>query len=435
MQTGFSSDRLTDPRIREANDILRSCVHCGFCLATCPTYLLLGDELDSPRGRIYLAKQILEQERGPTPIEVTHLDRCLTCRSCMTTCPSGVDYARLIDRARITGERLGRRPLARGLTRRMVATLATRPMALRLATLAGRLVRPFRSLATDRLRALLDAAPERLTPPSPIERPQVCRAEGHRRRRVALLTGCAQQVLRPQINEATVRILTRHGCEVVIAPGAGCCGAVVRHFGWEDEATRAARRNIAAWIGAAETGGLDAIVFNASACGLEIKDYGHLLQHDGEWAAAARRIAGLAREVGEILLELGLTAKAEAEGADGLVVAHHLACTMQHGLRLRTPGRTLLAAAGFRVREPAEGHICCGAAGTYSILEPKLSGRLRQRKLAHLDALLPDVIAADNIGCIDHLAKGTSVPVVHTVELLDWATGGPRPAGLGIRRP
>jgi glycolate oxidase iron-sulfur subunit len=427
MQTEFTAAQLADPQLEEANAILRTCVHCGFCLATCPTYLILGDELDSPRGRIYLAKEILETGRPATPQVVKHLDRCLTCLSCMTTCPSGVDYAHLIERARVDVESRSSRRLGDRLLRRFLALLVPYPSRFRIAVAGGKLARPFRRLMPGRLKAMVAMAPRRIGMPSPVDKPQVFPAVGPRRKRVTLLPGCAQQVLRPQINEASVRVLTRHGCEVVVARGSGCCGAVVLHMGEEAAARRTAKDNIAAWLKEIEGDGLDAIVFNASGCGVSLKDYGHLLRHDPQWAEPARRVAAISKDISEVLLGLNLR---PAVPEPNITVAYHMACSMQHGLGLRGPAKQLLAAMGFDVREPAEAHICCGSAGSYSVLEPELADRLRTRKVSHLEAVRPNVIAAGNIGCINHIAAATAIPVVHTVELLDWMTGGRKPAEL-----
>ncbi|TVR98759.1 MAG: glycolate oxidase iron-sulfur subunit [Rhodospirillales bacterium] len=427
MQTSFPAARLADPHVREANDILRTCVHCGYCLATCPTYLLLGDELDSPRGRIYLAKDMLEKDRPATADDVKHIDRCLTCLACMTTCPSGVDYAHLVDRARVHIENTYRRPWFDRVLRHILATVVPNPTLFRTALLFGQFGRPFRRLLSGRLGAMAAMAPKHLPPPSATDRPQVFPARGPRRRRVALLPVCAQRVLRPETNEATIRLLTGLGVDVVLAKGSGCCGAIVHHMGWEDRSRAAARANVAAWMREIDGDGLDAVVFNASGCGVSVKDYGHLLSDDPEWAASAARIAAMATDVSQLLIDLELRPKAIEPVR---TVAYHPACSMQHGLGLRTQSKELLSRAGFRVVEPAEAHICCGSAGSYSILQPALAGALRERKVANLEALKPDIIATGNIGCIQHLGPETSVPVVHTVELLDWAMGGPRPAAM-----
>jgi glycolate oxidase iron-sulfur subunit len=428
MQTHFAPARLADPEIAEANDILRTCVHCGFCLATCPTYLILGNEMDSPRGRIYLAKEMLEADAPASAQVVKHLDRCLTCLSCMTTCPSGVHYGHLVDKARVHIENTYTRPWHQRALRRMLATVVPNPALFRMSLAMGSLARPLQRLMPGKLKGMLTMAPRRMPPKSDVDRPQVFAPLGPRRKRVALFNGCAQQVLKPEINEATVRVLSRHGCEVYVPEGQGCCGAIVHHMGRDADSKAAARANLAAWRRLEERGPLDAVVFNASGCGVSLKDYGHLLREEPDLAEDALRLSAKCRDVSEILVELGLNEPvAETRGR---AVTYHMACSMQHGLGLRTQSKALLTAAGFTVREPAEAHICCGSAGTYSILEPDLAGQLRGRKVANLEATAPEIIAAGNIGCITHIAQGTEVPVVHTVELLDWATGGPKPAIL-----
>ena len=428
MQTNFTLAQLADPDLREADKILRACVHCGFCTATCPTYVLLGDELDSPRGRIYLIKEMLEGDKPATEKVVKHIDRCLSCLSCMTTCPSGVHYMHLVDQARAHVEATFRRPFTDRWLRRLLAMLLPRPALFRVALLGARLGRPLRGLLGGRVGAMLALAPARLAAPSAVDRPQVFPAEGPRRRRVALLTGCAQQVLAPQINEATVRLLTRHGCEVVVARGAGCCGALTHHMGQEAPALAAARRNVAAWTRELDGEGLDAIVINASGCGTTVKDYGYMLREEPAWAAKAARVSALTRDISEVMLDLGLAAARPG----GLTVAYHSACSLQHGQKITGAPKTLLRQAGFVVKEPAEGHLCCGSAGTYNILQPAIATRLRDRKVAHLRATGAALVAAGNIGCIAQIASAAELPVVHTVELLDWATGGPPPAGLDL---
>ncbi|MBM3491182.1 MAG: glycolate oxidase subunit GlcF [Alphaproteobacteria bacterium] len=429
MQTSFQASQLADPDTRHSEAILRKCVHCGFCTATCPTYVLLGDELDSPRGRIYLIKNMLEEGSPPTEKVVRHVDRCLSCLACMTTCPSGVNYMHLVDHARRHIAEHYRRPLADRLLRRLLGWLLPRPWAFRLALVGAWLARPVRSLLPGRLAAMLALAPARLPGPSPVDRPQGIAAREPRLFRVALLSGCAQQVLAPEINEATIRLLTRHGVEVTVARNSGCCGALNHHLGQHAAALAAVRANVDAWSALIEAGGLDAIVINASGCGTTVKDYGHLLREEPAYAAKAARIAQLACDISELLSRLTLRAKAPS----ALRVAYHSACSLQHGQKVTAEPKALLAAAGFQVLEVPEGHLCCGSAGTYNLLQPELAGRLKQRKLGHIEGLRPDVIAAGNIGCLTQLASGTAVPVAHTVELLDWATGGPKPAALAGR--
>ncbi len=433
MQTDFTLAQLADPDVRESEKILRACVHCGFCTATCPTYVLLGDELDSPRGRIYLIKDMLESGRAADRRVVTHIDRCLSCLSCMSTCPSGVHYMHLVDHARKHIQESYRRPAADRWLRRLLAWLLPHPGRFRLALVAARLAKPFAGLVPEgllqgRARAMLSLAPGSIPPPSPADRPQTFPAEGPRRYRMALMTGCAQQVLAPEINEATIRLLTRHGVEVVVARGMGCCGALTHHMGEEAPALASARRNVEAWTRELDRGGLDAIVINASGCGTTVKDYGFMLREDTRWADRAQRISGLAKDVSEVMSEIGL--KPALPGRGGLTLAYHSACSLQHGQQVKEPPKALLRQAGFEVREVAEGHLCCGSAGTYNLLQPAIAGRLRDRKVANLEASGAEAIATGNIGCMTQIAGGTDLPILHSVAFLDWATGGPLPKGL-----
>ena len=427
MQTNFSLAQLADADTAEAEKILRACVHCGFCTATCPTYVLLGDELDSPRGRIYLIKDMLENDRPASAKVVKHIDRCLSCLSCMTTCPSGVHYMHLVDHARTHIEETYVRPWPDRLLRRLLQVVLPSPTLFRLSLVGAWLAGPVKHLLPGKLGGMVRMAPRHLPAPSPVDRPQTFPAEGARRKRVALLNGCAQQVLAPQINEATIRLLTRHGCEVVVAEGAGCCGALVHHMGQHDQAMAQARANIDAWSKTLGQGGLDAVVINTSGCGTTVKDYGFMFREDPAYAEKAARISSLARDVTEIMAELGLQ---EPVRAPGLTVAYHAACSLQHGQRVLAPPKALLVQAGFALRDIPEAHLCCGSAGTYNLMQPVLAEQLRDRKLANIAGLKPDLIAAGNIGCITQLASGTGTPVVHTVELLDWATGGPKPQAL-----
>ncbi|SFG80365.1 glycolate oxidase iron-sulfur subunit [Palleronia marisminoris] len=454
MQTHFTPEQLTDPDTARSNEVLRACVHCGFCTATCPTYQVLGDELDSPRGRIYLIKDMLENDRPADEKTVTHIDRCLSCLACMTTCPSGVHYMHLVDHARVHIERTYKRPWRDRALRWMLARVLPYPGRFRLALHAARIGRPLKSLMPDkRLRAMLDMAPPRLARRSEADRPQIHRAEGETRMRVALLTGCAQSTLDPTINEATVRLLTRLGCEVVVADGMGCCGALVHHMGKEDQAHAFAKANIRSWQAVKRNGGLDAVVVNTSGCGTTVKDYGHMLRTT-DMAEEAAEISALACDVSELLMRLlpgkeplhtpneaaedvaGIDArKPTTEGKGPLRVAYHAACSLQHGQKVRAAPKTLLARAGFEVVEPKDSHLCCGSAGTYNLMQPEISAELKARKVATIEARSPDVIAAGNIGCMTQIASGTGIPVVHTVELLDWATGGPRPDKIPPESP
>ncbi len=434
MQTNFSLAQLADPQTADSEKILRACVHCGFCTATCPTFVLLGDELDSPRGRIYLIKDMLEKDRPADAETVLHIDRCLSCLSCMTTCPSGVHYMHLVDHARAHIEETYRRPLADRMMRRVLAAVLPHPGRFRLALAGALLGKPFAPLLARlggdgrRLAAMLRLAPLKPAPRSPLAPGHVLPKPAGAQARVALLTGCAQPVLRPEINEATVRLLHRLGVEVVLPAGEGCCGALVHHLGREHDSLAQARRNVDAWTAEIERGGLDAILITASGCGTTIKDYGHMLRTDPSYAAKAARVSALAKDVSEYLA--GLELPAPRPDLPALAVAYHSACSMQHGQKIRAEPKALLSAAGFAVRDVPEGHLCCGSAGTYNILQPEIADRLRDRKLANIAKAAPDVIATGNIGCIAQLAAGAPAPVLHTVELLDWATGGPKPAEL-----
>ncbi|UWQ58848.1 glycolate oxidase subunit GlcF [Leisingera caerulea] len=434
MQTTFTEQQLQDPGTKRANEILRTCVHCGFCTATCPTYQVLGDELDSPRGRIYLIKDMLENERVPDAKTVKHIDRCLSCLACMTTCPSGVHYMHLVDHARAYIEKHYDRPWSDKALRWLLARILPYPTRFRLALMGAKLARPFKGLLPDpRLRAMLDMAPKHIPPVSRNDDPQSFAPAVPRKKRVALMTGCAQKALNTDINDATIRLLTRLGCEVVVAKGAGCCGALTHHMGREDESHATAAKNIRAWTAEMDGQGLDAIVINTSGCGTTVKDYGHMFRNE-PLAADAARVSAIAMDVSELLMQLELP-----DGADkGLTVAYHAACSLQHGQQIKTHPKTLLKRAGFTVVEPADSHLCCGSAGTYNLMQPDISAELKARKVKTLEAKSPDLIAAGNIGCMMQIGSGTALPIVHTVELLDWATGGPQPPALtapGKRAP
>ena len=436
MKTEFSLAQLADPDIAEADKILRACVHCGFCTATCPTYVLLGDELDSPRGRIYLIREMLEKDQPPTPEVVKHIDRCLSCLACMTTCPSGVNYMHLVDQARVRIEKEFTRPLPERALRALLALVLPRPGLFRTGMILARLARPFAALLPEpkaasasptlwrRLRAMLALAPASLPAKGPAAG-SVFPAQGDRRGRVALLQGCAQQVLAPRINQAAINLLTRHGIEVVLVKDEQCCGALTHHLGHDGDALARARGNVTAWLNEAKGRGLDAILVTASGCGTVIKDYGFMLREDRDFAGPAAKVSGLAKDITEYLGGIDLH-PAHQQHRD-LVVAYHSACSLQHGQKITGLPKELLSKNGFVVKDVPESHLCCGSAGTYNILQPDIANQLRDRKVANIAMVKPDLIAAGNIGCMVQIAGGTSVPVVHTVELLDWATGGPRP--------
>ncbi|MGI9386970.1 MAG: glycolate oxidase subunit GlcF [Methyloligellaceae bacterium] len=431
MQTNFTSEQLENPRIAEAESILRSCVHCGLCTATCSTYVLLGDERDSPRGRIYLIKDMFEQNR-PASKEVTfHVDRCLSCLSCMTTCPSGVDYMHLVDLARTHIEETGQRSVKEKLLRNLLAFVLPYPNRFRLSLWGASLGRPFKGLfkliGLKEIAAMLELAPS--TPPKQgkYTGSGIARPHRHRAKRVVLLTGCAQQVLRPEINDATVRLLARQGIEVIVTSKTGCCGALVHHLGREQEAIEAAKANIDAWYQLTRDEPLDAVIINASGCGTVVKDYGHMLSGEPGYARRALEVSAITKDITEFLVDYDQDAP---RNWTSLKVAYHSACSMQHGQSINEEPRALLRQAGYTIVEIPEGHICCGSAGTYNILQPDLAGRLLKRKVQNIESAKPDIIATGNIGCITQIARGTDIPVVHTVELLDWALGGPCPQGL-----
>lgn len=432
MRTNFTQAQLAQPEIAEADRILQTCVHYGFCTNTCPTYVLTRDENDSPRGRIDLIRAMLEKGGAPEAKTVHHLDRCLSCLSCMTTCAVKVDYVHLIDRARTHIEQHYRRPLAQRGIRALLAALLPRPRLFGLALRLGALAKPFDRLLPAPLRGMLAVMPADVRPD--VIAPQIFAAEGPAQKRVALLAGCAQQALDGAINAASIRLLRRHGCDVVVAPGAGCCGSLNLHMGHEATAMRQAKANVAAWSREIDTAGLDAVVINASGCGTTVKDYGHLLVRDAMSSEAAW-IGALTRDVTELMHGIGLRA---TEGVGAYRVAYHDPCSMQHGQKVIREPRALLAAAGFRVVDVPEKHFCCGSAGTYNLLQPEMADALGQRKAAHIASTDPDIIATGNIGCMTQLRRYSVIPIVHTVELLDWATGGPMPPalqGVSPRKP
>jgi glycolate oxidase iron-sulfur subunit len=429
MQTRFAPEQLVDPDTATSEAVIRKCVHCGFCTATCPTYVLLGDELDSPRGRIYLIKDMLEGDRDPTPATVRHIDRCLSCLSCMTTCPSGVNYMHLVDHARAYVESRYRRPWRERLVRELLARVLPYPRRFRAALRLARMARPLNPVlaSSPALRSMLELAPDVVPPPASSRDVRVDGARG----RVALLQGCAEPVVRPQYRAATVRLLNRIGFDVIFASGEGCCGALVHHLGRKDDGLAAAKRNVDAWSAAIDANGLDAILVTASGCGTAIKDYGHLLRDDPLYADRAARVSALARDISEFLADASLP----PGNGRGLTVAYQAACSLQHGQKVTEAPRRLLVGAGYTVRPPVEAHLCCGSAGTYNILQPEIAGQLGVRKAGHLEALGADVIAGGNAGCAVQIGRYAATPYVHIVELLDWATGGPAPAELSHLGP
>ena len=409
MQTTLADSFRNTPEGDAAERILRNCVHCGFCLATCPTYQILGDELDSPRGRIYLMKQVLE---GATPTAKTqlHLDRCLTCRNCETTCPSGVEYGKLLDIGRhIVEEKVGR-GLAETATRAALKTGLGSPLLFNTALKLGQSVR---SLMPAFLKAGIPAAEAAGDWPQP-----------RHARRMLVLAGCVQPGLKPNINTATARVLDRIGISLITAPEAGCCGALAHHLNDTNAGLDAARRNIDAWIPHLDAGA-EAIVMTASGCGVMVKDYGWLLRNDAAYAEKAARISAATKDISEVLIVEREALKRIAAQPALKRIAYHPPCTLQHGQKLSGGVEALLTDAGFELTPVAEKHLCCGSAGTYSILQPDIANQLKARKLGHLQAGAPEMIVTANIGCLTHLQSGSAIPVRHWVELLDEVLAAP----------
>lgn len=431
MQTAFTEAQLRVPEIADAKTILTDCVHYGFCTAVCPTYVLLRDELDAPRGRIDLIREMLEEGGSPSARTVGYIDRCLSCNSCMSTCAAKVDYMHLADIARAYIENNYKRPLFDRLFRWMLARTVPDAKRFRRAVRLAGLARPLAQVLPTRLKTLLTLAPSKVAPSCEALPPGIYPAERARERRVLLLAGCVQQALAPRLNHATVRLLNRHGCDVVVA-GVDCCGAFALHMGKEDQAKASARATIGAWIKVldeADAAGapIDAVVVNASGCGTTVKDYGRIFAHDPQTAEQAARIAGMAQDVTELLASVGLR---QSDTIVPLDIAYHDACSLQHAQKITRPPRDLLAAAGFSVRDVPEGHFCCGSAGAYNMLQPDIARDLGKRKAAHIDSTGATAFAAGNLGCLTQLALYSDMPALHTVELLDWATGGPLPEAL-----
>ena len=425
MRTNFTAEQLVDPSLREAARIIGTCDHYGFCTNTCPTYVLTRDENESPRGRIELIRAMLEKGGTPDAATVRHLDSCLSCLSCMTTCAVKVDYMHLIDHARVHIQRHFRRPLLEQMLRALLAFTLARPRLFAALLKARGLARALSWAMPSVLRNMLDMIPQKLAPSRPLAAgTHLSKAGTHR---VALLAGCVQQVLNANVNAATLRLLQRHGCDVVISEGAGCCGSLALHMGRADEARRLAAANVRAWCRDIDAAGIEAIVVNASGCGTTVKDLGHLLADDPALAENAREVARLARDISEFARTLPLV---RPGGNFGFGVAYHDPCSIRHGQKIIEPPREILRELGFQVLEVPEAHFCCGSAGTYNLLHPDTATTLGRRKAQHIESVAPDIIATGNIGCMVQIGRFTRVPVLHWVELADWATGGAMPPAL-----
>jgi glycolate oxidase iron-sulfur subunit len=430
MRTQIPDALMDDPDIAEMDAILRKCVHCGFCLSACPTYSLNGDERTSPRGRIYLIKSMIEGTQQDAESILVPIDSCLSCLACASACPSGVDYQHFIDLARPRLEHAVRRPLGDAFVRGLLARLLPYPKRFRAALGLARLARPFapllESILGNRIGAMLRMAPAEARQSDILDGPRTFSAAGTTAARVGLLAGCAQQVLRPSINAATIRLLNRMDVDVVVPEGAGCCGALVHHLGRSEDTHAAVGNAVASWTAEQKRGALDAIIVNAAGCGTHMKDFGFVMRGTAQ-QADAQTVAGLSCDVSEFVAARTLPPRSDRRLPR---VIYHDACSLLHGQKVTEPPRRLLREAGFEVLEVPGKHFCCGSAGSYNLLQPETANELSRRRIQAIEATGAEVIATGNIGCLEQLARMTGLPVVHTVELLDWATGGAPPPEL-----
>ncbi len=426
MKTSYSPEQLNDPLVARSQALLRKCVQCGLCSATCPSYVILGDERASPRGRLILINHMMKTGEKPSRETAAFLDNCLNCLSCMTTCPSGVDYGHLMDMTRTRLGKRVKRPLSAKLTRTLLTRLLPHPGRMKTAVMLGRLARPlspvFRKFGLTSVSGLLEGLPARSARAPRYDRRTPAR--GKPVRRIALLPGCSNDLLRPAINEAAIALLSRMGVEVIVPSGLGCCGAFEQNLGEREKAVRSARRNIDVLSRLHDETPLDAILTTASGCGTMLKDYARLLHNDEGYARRAQDIAGLARDVTQVLAAITLTAPRQWSD---IKVAYHADCALEHGQKVTREPRSLLTKAGYTVLEVPEGHLCCGASGTTALLQPVMAEALRIRKLNNISKTEPDIIATGNIGCITHMAAHSPTPIIHVIELLNWAYGGDCP--------
>ena len=432
METHFSKEQLKDKDNKSSEKIFRKCVHCGFCNATCPTYQLLGDELDGPRGRIYLIKDMLENNKPANAKIVKHIDRCLSCYSCMTTCPSGVNYMHLIDHGRSHIEKTYTRPFSERFTRDILSRILSKSTNFRFIAILTQFIKPFIFLFPKRIREMIRLMPGKF-PKKTLPKMKVYPPVNKKKpvARVALLTGCVQKVISPQINEATIRLLNRHSIEVVVSKGVDCCGSINHHLGKNDLANQIFKKNISIWYDEYLNNGLDAIISNTSGCGTTLKDYGFIFRSDDNFRKKAKKISELTKDITEYLndkVKLNFTVKSPNEKK--YKIAYHSACSMQHGQKIHKEPINLIKKTGNEVFEIYDGHICCGSAGTYNLLQSDIANKLLKNKIANIEKIKPQFISTGNIGCIVQIAKGTKIPILHTVELIDWYTGGPKPQVL-----
>ena len=432
METHFSKEQLKNKDNKSSEKILRKCVHCGFCNATCPTYQLLGDELDGPRGRIYLIKDMLENNKPANEKIVKHIDRCLSCYSCMSTCPSGVNYMHLIDHGRNHIEKTYKRSFSDRLIRNFLSSTLSKSFNFRMIMILTQFVKPFRFLFPKKLREMIRLMPIR-SPKKTLPRMKVYRIQKKKKpiARVALLTGCVQKVISPQINEATIRLLNRHDIEVVVPKGIECCGSLNHHLGKSDLADQIFKNNILIWYNEYLNNGLDAIISNTSGCGTTLKDYGFIFRSDNDFKKKAQKISELTKDIAEYLDEqVKLNFIIKSPNEKKYKIAYHSACSMQHGQKIHNEPINLIKKTGNEVLEISDGHLCCGSAGTYNLLQSDIANKLLKNKIANIEKIKPQFISTGNIGCINQIANGTKIPILHTVEIIDWYTGGPKPEVL-----
>ena len=425
MQTNFTQEQLKNKDNKSSEVIFKKCVHCGMCNATCPTFNLLGDELDGPRGRIYLIQDMLENEKKPTSNVVKHIDRCLSCYSCMTTCPAGVNYMHLIDHGRKYIEKNYERPFFDRIIRNFLSKTLPDQKLFKLSIFLAKLGKPLKFLFPSKIKSMMDLIPTSF-PKKVIKTKEIYKTKNKKKiARVALLTGCVQKEISPQINESTIRILNRHGVEVVVPKKIRCCGSLNHHLGKNDDAHQDFINNINIWYDEYLKGNLDAILSNTSGCGTTMKDYAFIFRDDKKMKKKAKKISELTKDVSEYLSEnLNLKFKNKEKK---FRIAYHSACSMQHGQKIYSQPINLLEKTKNEVLEIPEGHICCGSAGTYNILQSKIANQLLKNKIKNIESLNPQIISTGNIGCITQISHGTDIPILHTIELLDWYTGGPKP--------
>jgi len=432
METHFTQQQLLDKDNKSSEKILRKCVHCGFCNATCPTYLLLGDELDGPRGRIYLIKDMLENNKPANDKIVKHIDRCLSCYSCMTTCPSGVNYMHLIDHGRSHIEKTYKRPFPDRFIRNFLSVALSNSFNFRLIGYLAQFIKPIRIFFPKKIREMLELMPTYF-PKKKLPKKNIYTPQNRKKpvARVALLTGCVQKVISPQINEATIRLLNRHGVEVVIPKKINCCGSLNHHLGKQDLSNETFKKNILIWYDEYLKNGLDAIISNTSGCGTTIKDYAFLFRSDKELKKKAKKISELTKDISEYLDEkVKLDFIKNDKSKKKYRIAYHSACSMQHGQKVHSKPINLIKKTGNEVVEIPEGHLCCGSAGTYNLLQNDIAKNLLNNKIKNIEKINPQFISTGNIGCISQIARGTKIPILHTVEIIDWYTGGPKPEVL-----